>query len=71
MSGLDVYFTAYQDLQSECQIGMDKGLIPWYSIIRWCNFYGIGCPDTVERFIKYIRAMEQCKNAFDNKKRAK
>lgn len=71
MSGLDVYFGAYNDLQSECQIGMDKGQIPWYSIIRWCRFYDIKHPDTIERFITYIRAMEHTKAEYESKKRAR
>lgn len=68
MNGLDLYFTAFSDLQSECAIGMEKGKIPWYSVVRWCNFYGINCPDTIDRFVKYIRAMESEQSLFIAKK---
>jgi hypothetical protein len=68
---LDVYLTAFSDLQSECQIGMEKGKIPWYSIIRWCKFYDIECPDTIDRFVTYIRALEIEQSNFMEKKKDK
>jgi hypothetical protein len=71
MAGLDVYLTAYTDLQSECFIGMEKGKIPWYSVVRWCKFYGINCPDVIDRFVTYIRALEAEQAGFMAKKKGK
>ena len=68
MDGLQIYVTAYNDLQSECQIGMAKGQIPWYSIIKWAEFNGITYPSFVERLIKYIRAMEAVEYEHRDKK---
>lgn len=59
---------AYQDLQSERQIGMAQGNIPWYSIIRWCHLNGIFDPDNINLFVRYLRALENCQREYSEKK---
>lgn len=66
---LKFYFYAYLELQSECQIGMAKGRVPWYSIVRYANHYGIYDPDNIETTIRHIRAMEYIQDKHESKKR--
>lgn len=50
---------AFNDLLTERPVGAmgGAGVIPWSSIIRWCEFYEIKKHD-VEKFMRYIRALE-------------
>lgn len=58
LPGLDFFFQAFTELQSERQIGMAAGPIPWYSIIKWAEFHGMTDPDDIDVLLRYIRAME-------------
>jgi len=57
--GLQIYFDAFSDLQSERSVGMALGPIPWYSIVKWCELHGIYDPDNIDTFSRYLRAMEK------------
>lgn len=39
--GLSLYYTAYFDLTSDRSVGMGEGPIPWTSIERYCDAFGI------------------------------
>lgn len=47
---------------------MALGLIPWHSIIDWCAFHGIYDPDTIDKFLRYVRFMEKIQNEHAEKK---
>ena len=64
MAGLEIYFKAYQDLLTERAVGMSIGLIPWYSIVRWCKHYSITKINDIENVIRYVRALETAANEW-------
>ena len=68
LPGLDFYFTAFQELQSERPIGMAAGCIPWSSIINWAAFHGLDDPDEVDTLITYTRAMESTMRQHEERK---
>lgn len=59
LPGLWMYIRAFMDLQSDRQIGMDAGPIPWTSIVNWCHLNGMYDINDIETTVRYIRAMEQ------------
>jgi len=64
---LDLFFTAYFELQSERQIGMAVGKIPWYSIIKWAQFHGFENPNLIDKLIRFIRALERTESEYADK----
>jgi hypothetical protein len=66
--GLDLYFYGYQDLLYDRPIGMDVGLIPWSSIIKWCKLNAIYDINDIGTAIKYIRGMEAADREINDKK---
>jgi hypothetical protein len=69
ITGLEFYFGAYCDLQSDRQIGMDIGPIPWTSVVRWCRLHGIHDIDDIDTINRYLRAMERAEYSFRERKR--
>ncbi len=57
-TGLEFYFSAYQDLVTERVSGMSQGQIPWSKIVTWCNHYGITDTNEIDTINRYIRAIE-------------
>lgn len=62
--GLGFYYTAYYELLSERQSGMEVGQIPWYSIVKWAEFHGLHDRDEIDILIRYIRSLERAE--FDH-----
>ncbi len=69
LDGLDFYFSAYSDLETDRQISMGGvGAVPWNSIIKWCNFHGVHDIYEIEILTRYIRSMEKAEYQFRDKK---
>jgi hypothetical protein len=66
--GLDVYFTAYNDLSYDRPTGMSVGSIPWSSIIKWCELHSIYDINDIATCIRYIRKLEQKDNEITERK---
>jgi hypothetical protein len=47
------------------------GSIPWSSIVQWSQFNGITDPNTIDKTIRYIRAMERAEADHRAQKDAK
>ena len=58
-AGLDLYLTAFQELQHDRPTGMATGSIPWSSIVKWAEIHGMGDADSIALLNKHIRALEQ------------
>lgn len=71
IQGMDFYFDAYSQLQTERQIGMAVGDIPWGSIVKYAQFHGIENPDDIQDFITIIRAVERALSEFERGKNGK
>ena len=57
--GLEIYHRAYYELSTERQIGVNGyGLIPWGSIVKWSNHNGMNDYNSIEKVIKFVRALE-------------
>ena len=55
--GLDLYWKAFSDLNSDRQIGMSEGPIPWSAIHRWGFRQGIW-GEEFERLSAVIQGMD-------------
>lgn len=73
LSGLDLYFEAYNELSYDRPAGFDgvAGPIPWSSIIKWCELRGISDINDIGTCIRYIRAMEQKEYEINGNKEPK
>ena len=67
LPGLDFFFQAFTELQTERQIGMAAGPIPWYSIIKWAEFHGLKDPDDIDVLMRHIRSMETVQREHEAK----
>ena len=56
---LSFHWGAFNSLNSDRQSGMSLGQIPWTSIDRYAQRYGIDDPDEFDRFSSLIRAMDR------------
>lgn len=65
MPGVDIYWTAYHELQSDRHQGMALGPIPWSSIVRWAELNGLGDVHDISVLTRYIRAMESADREID------
>ncbi len=58
----------FRELKSDRPIGMAVGQIPWSSIIKWCEVYGIHDINDKDTVIRYFRAMENAEFEYDKSK---
>lgn len=61
MDGLGVYFKAFNELTTERSVGMALGPIPWHTIVKWAEVYGVEDIDTLTR---YVWAMDNAQRKF-------
>lgn len=66
--GLEFYIQAYVELIYDRQAGMTVGYIPWHIIKTYAEHHGITCPNEFDKFLRYIRALENTQRKFDEKK---
>lgn len=55
--GLELYYGAFCDLDSDRSFGWSAGPIPWTSIRRWADTYGV-TGDQFNDLVYFIRAMD-------------
>jgi hypothetical protein len=55
--GLELYFNAFFELDSERQNGMSIGRIPFTSMLRYASFYGFDFEQT-ELLLFYVQQMD-------------
>ena len=65
--GLSLFLSAFLDLSSDRQIGMDVGKIPWSVVDRYCTRYKIE-DEQAEDLWFHIRAMDEVFTKHHNKK---
>ena len=68
LPGLDFYFNAYKELQTERPIGMSVGPIPFSKIIYWAEFSGLSNQNDIDTLINHIREMEMAEAQFRKRK---
>lgn len=56
--GLEFYYTAFLDLTTDRAFGYGEGPIPWSSVERYCDRYGVQGEDR-EDMHHHMRAMDQ------------
>ena len=59
MTGLEFYLNAYEQLKADRPIGLSVGHIPYSSITTWCHINKIRDINEIDKFIRYIRAIEK------------
>lgn len=68
LPGLEIYWAAYFELQSDRPIGMGLGPIPWSSIVKWAEINGLTDLHDITVLTGFIRAMEAADREFEEKK---
>jgi hypothetical protein len=62
------FFRAFHELQSDCQIGMDTGPIPFAAILNYAHEYGLAMRER-EAFNRIIRTLDDKTIAIRAEKR--
>jgi hypothetical protein len=68
--GLELFYTAFDDLISSRQMGMSVGPISWETVQKYCDHLGLG-PEQSEAMHYHIRAMDATYLSFLMKKQKK
>ncbi|WP_210482755.1 phage tail assembly chaperone [Microvirga antarctica] len=55
---LQLYWDAFWELTSDRPVGMSVGPIPFSSIARWAQCYGMSAVDNLERLRVIVRALD-------------
>ena len=69
-AGMELYFTAYQELESERQIGMGIGPIPFTAILKYAEFYELPA-EQADDLVYYVRKLDNHFMTEEAKKREK
>lgn len=67
--GLELFWFAFNELNTCRNYGMSQGPIPWTAIRQFAEAYGWTEPGFFTRFLMYIRAMDNAMAKFYDEKR--
>ena len=55
--GLELYYRAYMDLDSDRSVGMSVGLIPWSACLTWAQAYDLSF-DQFDSLVYFVNRMD-------------